>query len=431
MSFGSRQSSGYDPGMSLPTGNPGHGAIVEFPVPAQPVGRGTIIDFGTPPLSPVITKLPLIADTVQQSWPDLHQWATYADPPGAQPQPILRSLRLGSEIPDQALRQLDHAFNLSKYNPESSKTPQQQNLLDTHKSKLFEAMAHSDFNRHLQQTDQTDASPVFDYQGTQFPKALGAEVMKAEHASVIDNNRRMRPSEVLALSTKLSDLPKAEPPVEIAKNPDPYAEFGKEAGAIQQLKNTQPAKPDDKIIDGWAHDQQNSAAQHSARLLYVDASGAAGNPNRAAGHVALEIDRKVYNKVPDGLQVLDSKSYIQSVTHRSKEKGPQDVYAYPINLSPKEIEAAKQELSKATGKYDPWHNNCATCTLDALQKATAGSGKQVQQNQKYNFENIPNALTPSSVIDNAKNAGRIYGPVYKYGVPNDRKNWDTGFWGLK
>ena len=191
------------------------------------------------------------------------------------------------------------------------------------------------------------------------------------------------------------------------------------------------------VLDGWEYEDKYTGKRPDARLLYVDASGSlSGIQNnqrkRAFGHVALEIDGDVYNYTPEGLRVKKAINYIHNVTHRQKEAAPQTIYAFPLGLTSSEKKQAIQELETYYGKpYDQLHRNCATCVSNSLIKAAMPPNKSYQENTHILRPLSFGGLSPSDVVDSAKQSKRIYGPQFMYQPPKELRSIDSGFWGLQ
>lgn len=179
------------------------------------------------------------------------------------------------------------------------------------------------------------------------------------------------------------------------------------------------------------------------RLLYVDAAGMSSNPvkyaGRAFGHTVLEVDGKVYNFTPaEGLSIIPAEQFINNVRDKStRSTPPQNVYAFPVEMTADEVKVLKQELSKDPGKYDPLNNSCATYTIQALEKAT-GKSKAPIKGDPYAAGRIlsGDAFSPSDVIDSTRKSKRITKDPKIYNIyESDRPEvnyriWPWN-WGLK
>ncbi|MCA9808665.1 MAG: hypothetical protein KC476_11985, partial [Cyanobacteria bacterium HKST-UBA06] len=205
----------------------------------------------------------------------------------------------------------------------------------------------------------------------------------------------------------------------------------------------EPTLPDTRLLAVNQADPFNAQLQaptNQARLLYVDASGSFDlsgpkafftnlRPNRLGGHVALEIDGKVYTKDPSGLHVIDSDQYIHNVTDRPKDKGPQNVYAYDMALNAAEKQVFIDQFKRSDPKFSDKEDWCSTTTLRCLTEATKNS--QYPINQGNFFGILDNFVTPSDVVDRVKASGRGATQPIKLTIPKQNQTPGSGFWGLK
>lgn len=203
-------------------------------------------------------------------------------------------------------------------------------------------------------------------------------------------------------------------------------------------------------LDGWEFDEHYQGRRPDSRLLYVDASGTLSQPlkyvSRIGGHVALEVDGKVYSYDPEGLHIEPARNYIHHITHRQKGQGPQTVWAYPLGLSNTEKQQAVREMESLIGQdYNLSERQCALCTINALQNSTRDSYSPIVQTRmpaddsieyitgRLNIQNYGaiDPYTPADVIQDVRLSERLYGPRFIYQPPKPLRAWDNKLPGLQ